>query len=210
MRQEFEYISYNEADRIATLENRAAELERRLLEFVSPDAVHGWPNVATPAGGGQHELAALPGADDPDLGAARVRGNQGRIRGVACLVEVDAEKAEAVTYPFPDERRVLADPGGEDECIEATERRGEGADPLLHLIAEQGDGLGGPNIGSFACEQIAQIGAAPGHAGDPAARSGRADAGRPRRPGVPGRPGWPDPGSRYPLAPAVAAAGSTP
>jgi hypothetical protein len=70
MRQEFEYISYNEADRIATLENRAAELERRLLEFVSPDAVHGWPNVATPAGGGRPELAAVPGADDPDLGVS--------------------------------------------------------------------------------------------------------------------------------------------
>jgi hypothetical protein len=32
MTQNFEYISYSEADRIAMLENRAAELERRLLE----------------------------------------------------------------------------------------------------------------------------------------------------------------------------------
>ena len=34
MTQDFEYNSYNDADRIAILENRAADLERRLLAFV--------------------------------------------------------------------------------------------------------------------------------------------------------------------------------
>ena len=48
MTREFEYISYNEADRIAILENRAAELERRLLAVLPPDGPPDWGNVATP------------------------------------------------------------------------------------------------------------------------------------------------------------------
>ncbi len=35
MTRDFEYISYNDADRIAILENRAAELERRLLAVLA-------------------------------------------------------------------------------------------------------------------------------------------------------------------------------
>jgi hypothetical protein len=48
MSQDLEYNSYNDADRIAILENRAAELERRLLAFAPPDPATGWRNVATP------------------------------------------------------------------------------------------------------------------------------------------------------------------
>jgi hypothetical protein len=50
MTREFEYISYNDADRIAILENRAAELERRLLAALPSDGTPGWRNVATPPG----------------------------------------------------------------------------------------------------------------------------------------------------------------
>jgi hypothetical protein len=49
MMQDFEYDSYNDVDRIAILENRAADLERRLLAFVPPDPAAGWRNVAMPA-----------------------------------------------------------------------------------------------------------------------------------------------------------------
>jgi hypothetical protein len=48
MTRDFEYMSYNDADRIAILENRAAELERRLLAALPPDGPPGWGNVATP------------------------------------------------------------------------------------------------------------------------------------------------------------------
>ena len=58
MTREFEYISYNDADRIAILENRAAELERRLLAALPPDGTPGWGNVATPPGG-----LGTPGGD---------------------------------------------------------------------------------------------------------------------------------------------------
>ena len=51
MTYDFEYNSYNDADRIAILENRAADLERRLLAFAPPDPAAGWGNVATPGGG---------------------------------------------------------------------------------------------------------------------------------------------------------------
>jgi hypothetical protein len=59
MTREFEYISYNDADRIAVLENRAAELERRLLAALPPDGTPGWGNVATPPSG-----LGAPGGDD--------------------------------------------------------------------------------------------------------------------------------------------------
>jgi hypothetical protein len=48
MTQGFEYISYNDADRIAIRENKAAELERRLLAAVPPAGTSRWGNVATP------------------------------------------------------------------------------------------------------------------------------------------------------------------
>ena len=40
----------------------------------------------------------------------------------------DAEKAESVADPLPDERRVFADASSENECAQSTERGGEGAD----------------------------------------------------------------------------------
>lgn len=84
MKQDSEYNSYNDADRIAILENRAAELERRLLAFVAPDPVTGWHNVAMPGGRrpeqevlaqeapeyGAPELESLAAVDDLDLGEA--------------------------------------------------------------------------------------------------------------------------------------------
>jgi hypothetical protein len=48
MTHDFEYTSYNDADRIAMLENRAAELERRLLAVAAPGAATDWPNLSVP------------------------------------------------------------------------------------------------------------------------------------------------------------------
>lgn len=69
MTRDFEYMSYDEADRIAILENRAAELERRLLAVLPQEGRQGWGNVATPgdAGAGQGEpvgdaTGRVPGA----------------------------------------------------------------------------------------------------------------------------------------------------
>ena len=69
MTRDFEYMSYDDADRIAILENRAAELERRLLAVLPQEGRHGWGNVATPgdAGAGQGEpvgdaTGRVPGA----------------------------------------------------------------------------------------------------------------------------------------------------
>src|SRR5215472_1108382 len=74
MNRNIEYISYTENDRLAMLENRAAELERRLSqvtptgglpEFYASD--HG--TVAFPAFAPPHERDAYAdsGRDDPDL-----------------------------------------------------------------------------------------------------------------------------------------------
>jgi hypothetical protein len=65
MTQDFEYISYDDTDRIAILENRAAELERRLLAIAAPDTAPGWRNVAMPRGGRQREPVTGPAADAP-------------------------------------------------------------------------------------------------------------------------------------------------
>jgi hypothetical protein len=68
MTQDFEYNTYNDADRIAILENRAAELERRLLAYVPPDPATGWRNVVLPGGRQPEDEAGLdgPGLGDPD------------------------------------------------------------------------------------------------------------------------------------------------
>jgi hypothetical protein len=59
MMRDFEYMSDDSADRIAILENRAAELERRLLAATQPGRDAVWANVATPDDG-------APRADIPD------------------------------------------------------------------------------------------------------------------------------------------------
>ena len=71
MTHDFEYISYTEADRIAILENRAAELERRLFAALPPDGTAGWGNVATPQDAGA--AAGYPTRDAPDQQAATIR-----------------------------------------------------------------------------------------------------------------------------------------
>ncbi len=65
MTPDFEHTSYPDDDRIATLEHRAAELERRLLAVTHPEGLPEWGNVATP---GDACLAsdAFPDDDMPD------------------------------------------------------------------------------------------------------------------------------------------------
>jgi hypothetical protein len=67
MTQDFEYNSYNDVDRIAILENRAADLERRLLAFSPPDPAAGWRNVAMPGGGPLTGPEPGPSAVEPDF-----------------------------------------------------------------------------------------------------------------------------------------------
>jgi hypothetical protein len=55
---DLEKIIYEDAERIALLESRAAELERRLLAVMHPDGLPGWVNVATPPGAGPDEADA--------------------------------------------------------------------------------------------------------------------------------------------------------
>jgi len=48
MKHSIEHNDYEEADRIATLESRAAELERRLLAVTQANGLTGWINAALP------------------------------------------------------------------------------------------------------------------------------------------------------------------
>ena len=70
MTQDFEYISYNEADRIAMLENRAAELERRLLEVTPSGGLPVWAaNAAEEGGAGPDGPAPADGPDGRSPGS---------------------------------------------------------------------------------------------------------------------------------------------
>jgi hypothetical protein len=73
MTQDFEYISYNDADRIAMLENRAAELERRFLEVTPSGGLPVWGGNAAEEGGSGPDGPAP--ANDPD---GRSPGSDGR------------------------------------------------------------------------------------------------------------------------------------
>jgi hypothetical protein len=81
MTRNFEYMTDNDVDKIAILENRTAELERRLLAATQPGGVPVWGNVATPDDGApgavlpkpmpadavyDGEPEAYPDADAPD------------------------------------------------------------------------------------------------------------------------------------------------
>jgi hypothetical protein len=69
MTEEFENISYEDADRLAILENRAAELERRLLLVMHPEG-NASPNVAVPEGGGRRAGAFKGGGSGGGTPAA--------------------------------------------------------------------------------------------------------------------------------------------
>jgi hypothetical protein len=66
MTPDFEYMNDNDADRIAVLENRAAELERQLLAVLPPGAIPRWGNVATPDDPASGPEVPEPDADDED------------------------------------------------------------------------------------------------------------------------------------------------
>jgi hypothetical protein len=89
MTHDFEYISYDEADRIAILENRAAELERRLLAVTPPGGMPRWANVGFPDDG----YPAMPAADESGP-------------------EVSYPEAPYREDPFPDESYLDELPGG--------------------------------------------------------------------------------------------------
>jgi hypothetical protein len=85
MTQGFEYISYNDADRIAILENKAAELERRLLAAAPPGGTSRWGNVATPDAGYRDPDPddELYGGDQVPLPADELLGGNGGGAGAA-------------------------------------------------------------------------------------------------------------------------------
>ena len=74
MTRDFEYMSYSDADRIAILESRAAELERRLLAALPPDSTTTWRNVAVPPGAAGAPADAMAPAEAYHTGAFPVEG----------------------------------------------------------------------------------------------------------------------------------------
>jgi hypothetical protein len=125
MTREFEYISYNDADRIAILENRAAELERRLLAALPSEGTPGWRNVATPPG-------PVAGAGDAGQPASELTG--------AYATESYATEAyPSGAYP------AVEFPGGEDDGSLDDDGLDDGTqDGHPDGAAGAGDGAAGP------------------------------------------------------------------
>ena len=115
MTREFEYISYNEADRIAILENRAAELERRLLAVLPPDGPPGWGNVATPRQAGAPAGEPAAGAASPPPAA-----------GVRYAYEVDAYGGDPGDHQEPGHD---PDPGPFDDGPDPDDLDSDGTGP---------------------------------------------------------------------------------
>src|SRR5262249_56330983 len=67
------------------------------------------------------------------------------VGGVATFVQGDAEELQPGADAAAGLGRVLADPPGEDQSIQAAECGGERPDPRLGAVTEQLDGLGCPD-----------------------------------------------------------------
>ena len=91
----------------------------------------------------------------------------GAFFALRCLVEFDAEKAESVADPLADERRVFADAAGEHQRVQSAQRRREGADPFLGLVAKQRDRFRRPHVLRFTVEQVTHVGTGLRHAEQP-------------------------------------------
>jgi hypothetical protein len=66
MTRDFEYMNDTDDDRIAILENRAAELERQLLAATQPGRTLAWGNVATPHDGAPGDDLVEQASEDHD------------------------------------------------------------------------------------------------------------------------------------------------
>src|SRR5208283_4230793 len=86
---------------------------------------------------------------------ARLRADDRARDLVSSLVEQDAEVLQAVRDESANGGCVLADAPREDERVEASQHRGEGAYRLSHVVAKKGDGLARARVARLAGEQIA-------------------------------------------------------
>lgn len=125
MTRDFEYVSYSDADRIAILENRAAELERRLLAALPDQGGPGWRNVALPPSTAFPSTAfpstvppnAVSHIDSPpnsDAPAAYSPGDgpDEKPTSVRYAYEVDAYGGDAGDYDGPDDDGPDGEPDG--------------------------------------------------------------------------------------------------
>src|ERR1700756_989309 len=91
-------------------------------------------------------------------------GNTLRMTAVGVVVDPDPEKIQTFADAFAHGRRVLADSAGEYQRIHAAERRGEGTDPFLCLVAKQLERLRRTRIVRFARQEVPDVRAGFGNA----------------------------------------------
>jgi len=113
MTQGFEYMSYDDADRIAILENKAAELERRLLAAI--------PAAGDGAGSGRWDNVATPGADvlEPyhEAGASQPTGGEGYRAADPGFQPADTAPPEPSSGRYQQRDRGAARPDGRTEAL---------------------------------------------------------------------------------------------
>src|SRR5213080_2511095 len=106
----------------------------------------------------------LVGRDHPDRAGAFIGTDDRVMAGVPLGIEADAEMLESGAH-FPAHwRGVLADPAREDEGVDPAQDRGERADVLAELMAEELDRLGGRRLTLADGQKRLHVRADSGHA----------------------------------------------
>ncbi len=100
-----------------------------------------------------HQL--LVGRDHPGLDLGAGAADHRPARGVGLGVEVEAEPGEIATDPFTDDRRMLADAGGEDDAVDAAHGSGQRPGLAGDAIDEIVDGQ--CRRGCLAGQQVAHV-----------------------------------------------------
>ena len=89
------------------------------------------------------------------------------IRRVSLGFEFDAQESQPFANPGADRGRMLSDATGEHQRVQSAQRRREGADPFLDLVAKQRHRFSRPHVLRFTVEQVTHVGTGLRHAEQP-------------------------------------------
>src|SRR5580765_1245775 len=97
------------------------------------------------------------GVDDPDAYRALLLRDDRLARGIARIVELDAQKIEPAAYSMPHHCGMLTDATSEDECIDSAKYACQRAELFAGAVAEERHCLRGVVVAIHAREQILHV-----------------------------------------------------
>ncbi len=105
--------------------------------------------------------------NDADCNPAGRRGNQALIRRVLLFFEFDSKESQPSANPAAERGRILSDATREHQRVQSAQRRREGADPFLHLVAKKSDRFSRPHVLRLTVEQVTHVGTGFGYPEQP-------------------------------------------